>query len=173
MILLPEMNSIVRKILLVQLFMASICLVSCKNDPQFFLYPTCPEGYIDIDDIYDIDSTITSCFDMNIVLEDEYIINDDSTYQVVLKFKTNSNSCSNWSLPPIDFTQRSLLGKFAEGGGCTGEFFRKVCKSELEKTLKYIIKVREESDCMVWRYSMNWMAVPKIPGDYKIIFEVQ
>jgi len=146
----------------------------CKKDSAAddFIYPVCPEGFTDVSNIEMIDSNLIHCLGVG-KPQKEYVINDDSTYQSLLSLKLSVDFCANYSLPNIDFTQRTVLGKYRDGGGCKIEFIRKVCKNESKKIIKYVTKVKEEGGCDMLGYSMNWIVVPKIPKGYNIVFEDQ
>lgn len=145
---------------------------SCKKDRTPFVYPTCPSGYSDITNIFSIDSLLRYCLDIN-QLEDEYIIDEDSVYQKLLNLKTGTAGCNTFSLPTIDFSQNTIIAKFAGGGGCSTQYFRKVCEDKSNKIIQYIIKVHDKGNCAMLNLSMNWMVVPKIASDYTIVFDIQ
>lgn len=114
-----------------------------------------------------------TCISPSDLRDSEFIINSDEKYQALLDYKSPSSRCENFELPPIDFTQNTLLGKYAQGGGCSIDFVRKVYKDDSNKKIIYSIKVVEEGLCEMLGMSMNWILIPKVPFDYSVEFEVK
>ncbi len=71
----------------------------------------------------------------------------------------------------IDFSQYTLLGKFAREG-CNVTFERNVSKDAAQKKCFYNITVLQCGKCETNWESMNWVLVPKIPEDYTVEFVV-
>ncbi|MEM5871494.1 MAG: hypothetical protein QW051_01335 [Candidatus Aenigmatarchaeota archaeon] len=114
-----------------------------------------------------------TCIDSFELRDGEFIINSDQEYQVLLDYKSPSPGCENFHLPSIDFSQYTLLGKYAEGGGCSIVFVRKIYKDESNKEITYSIKVEGKGYCEKLGMSMNWALIPKVPSDYNVKFEVK
>lgn len=127
-------------------------------------------GYKNVDDVQEIEIT---CMDPSAQLQDEYVINDNSTYQSLLQFKWSIDDCKNYSLPEVDFKQKTLLGKYSIAGGCSVNYKRTLFVNDKEKDYLYIIKVKDRGRCKIGFQSMNWMVVPKIPEDYSVTFKVK
>ena len=108
--------------------------------------------------------------------EKQFIIDNDSSFQALLSKGKGSQSreqCKDEDFPKIDFSQNTLLGLYADGGGCSTGFERNVTKDEGNKVYQYTIKVNECGQCDKLRLDMNWVLVPKLPQDYKVEFEVK
>jgi len=73
---------------------------------------------------------------------------------------------------PIDFSQYTLLGKYAEGH-CMAFFDRNVTKNIKKKKYIYTIRVIACGGCMVYAPSMNWVLIPKIEDDFSVEFVVE
>jgi len=100
---------------------------------------------------------------------DEYVITNDSLYQNLLTLGTVV--CGNYTLPEIDFTTYTLLGKFTVSDGEVKYYRREVIKDE--SNMKYIytiyMKCKNNSKAAI---SMNWVLVPKLPDNYSVKFAV-
>ncbi len=103
----------------------------------------------------------------------EYVINSEEEYAELLNHKISAPQCTNFQLPPIDFSQHTLLGKYAFGGGCSVKFERKVYRDEANKRIIFFIKVNERGSCEMIVGRMNWVLIRKIPSDYRGIFKVE
>jgi len=105
--------------------------------------------------------------------EKEFTINNNKEYRSLITYKSSSPFCKDLVLPTIDFSQKTLLGKYASGGGCTIDFMKKLYKDDTERKALYIIDVIEKGACNKLEFSMNWILSPKIPSDYLIQFQVK
>ncbi len=103
----------------------------------------------------------------------EYIINSKQEYQKLLNYKASIPSCADFQLPPINFSQYTLLGKYAYGGGCSVSFERKIYKDEVNKRIIFSIKVIEKGPCEMLIGRMNWVLVQKIPSNYNVVFKIE
>jgi len=103
----------------------------------------------------------------------EYVINSEQEYRELLNHKISTPKCADFQLPPIDFSQYTLLGKYAYGGGCSVNLERRVYKDEANKRIIFSIRVIEKGPCDVLVGRMNWVLIPKIPSDYEVIFKVE
>ena len=120
-----------------------------------------------------------SCIN-NFVLEDRekrFVINTKDEYQSLLNYKSSNSKCKDFMLPEIDFSQKTLLGKYVSSGGCSVDFKRKVFKYEgygrtPNKKVVYSIDAVKEGDCKKLTFNMNWILVPKISSQYDIEFGV-
>jgi len=100
--------------------------------------------------------------------QDNYIINDDSTFQQLF----TSNTTPICEVPVIDFTNYTLLGLFTTGG-CETKYIREVTKIENENKYHYKVTVKSCGYCKVESYSYNWVTVPKLPNGWTVTFEVK
>lgn len=103
----------------------------------------------------------------------EFVINNDDEYQSLIQFKSKNKICTNFTLPYINFSQKTLLGKYT-AGSCGAYFERMVLLNDNKRTYDYIINVRE-SFCLsgLPQESMNFITIPKIPEDYGVAFQVK
>lgn len=110
-------------------------------------------------------------FDENLS-SDEIIINNYEQYKSLFQI-IHSKWCENLTMPSIDFSQKTLLGKYASGS-CGASFEKNVIRDDSKKEYKYRIYVKE-SFCISGppQESMNYILVPKVPDDYKVVFEVK
>lgn len=105
--------------------------------------------------------------------ENDFIINNQAEYGKLIEFLSDHNDCQDFSLPDIDFLDKTLLGKYSSGSGCEVDFARVIIKDEVDKKYSYQIEVLEEGLCEQLVSSMNWIAVPKIPQNYSVEFEIK
>ena len=117
-------------------------------------------GYDKIDNIQSIS---INCPTMS---DNEYVINSESEYHSIL----DTNNCQPTY---IDFYQYTLIGKYANGGGCSVKFKRNFYVNQEDNTYLYEIKVKEKGWCKKFGESMNWIIVPKIQSGYTVIFNIK
>ena len=103
----------------------------------------------------------------------EYIINSEQEYRGLLNHKASVPECANFQLPPINFSQYTLLGKYAYGSGCSVNFEKRVYRDEANKKIIFFIKVNEEGPCEMLVEKMDWVLVQKIPPEYSVVFKVE
>jgi hypothetical protein len=103
----------------------------------------------------------------------EFIVRTEKEYQDLTRFKSIHFSCHDFTLPPLDFSKKSLLAKYTSGGGCKVEFIRKVYRDEVNKKIIYAIKILQHGSCKKKVASMNWIQIPPIPNDYQVEFHVE
>jgi len=72
----------------------------------------------------------------------------------------------------IDFSEYTVLGKYASGG-CHVVFDRNVTKNIEKKQYIYTITVIECGDCYSMWSSMNWVLIPKIEDNFSVEFLVK
>jgi len=98
----------------------------------------------------------------------EHIIRTDS--QNVFNLKVSFDNGDNYDT--VDFSQYTLLGKYARGN-CKAIFERNATKNEMQKKIFYKVKVYQCGSCEINWESMNWVLVPKIPADYNVSFTIE
>lgn len=101
-----------------------------------------------------------------------FIINSNDEYQLLLVYQASRQECKNIELPAIDFSEHTLLGRYAQGGGCSVDFAKKIYKDSLNKKITYSIQVSKEGLCKKLVESMNWVLIPKVPSGYGIEFRI-
>ncbi len=128
----------------------------------------CGEHLITIEEINDILIDDCALFSQN-----EYIINDVTTYNGLLAEMQNTPECGEVALPNIDFGEKTLLGKLtATNNVCNLSYKREVLANTDEKEYIYKITISAQGNCADNYASMNWITVPKMPSDYTIVYEV-
>ncbi|MBN1156055.1 hypothetical protein JXA85_00420 [Candidatus Woesearchaeota archaeon] len=103
----------------------------------------------------------------------EFVIDSQEEYEALLEYKATSSKCDDFELPPIDFSQKTLLGKYTSGTGCEIGFSGLVYKDDNENKVYYVIDVAEEGNCQALGISMNWALIPKVHEGYEVVFEVK
>lgn len=107
-------------------------------------------------------------------MEDNYVIKDSVAYaSFQAEVKSSSISCDNAEFPEIDFSESTLLGLWADGGGCSINYYRSVGKLVDSKEYLYTVTVQECGFCEMYGFSYNWVLVPKLPADYSVRFQVK
>ncbi|MBU4501161.1 MAG: hypothetical protein KKA79_01100 [Nanoarchaeota archaeon] len=106
--------------------------------------------------------------------KEEVVIHSQEEYQNMLDEYEAFYTCE-WGkeAPKIDFSQKTLLGKYAQGVGCSIDFKRNVHRDDTNKKIIYSIDVLQEGRCDMLGESMNWVLIPKIPSDYEAEFKVK
>jgi hypothetical protein len=107
-------------------------------------------------------------------LDDELVIDSQESY---LNFQKKSipartQACTNVDFPPIDFSQRTLIAKYASGSCAGMGFKREVLKDNIKKEIIYSVKAIERNIACSGPglESMNLITIPKVPKDYKVVF---
>ncbi|MBN1646145.1 hypothetical protein JW868_03860 [Candidatus Woesearchaeota archaeon] len=119
----------------------------------------------------EVESLNAGCFIDPALQEKEFIVTSDAEYADFKNFVlANNQLCTEVQFPIIDFNTRMLLGKYAEGGGCTVYFDREVYIEDSK--LIYDIKTQEIGACKKLGTSMNFITVPKLPAGYDVYIEV-
>lgn len=107
-------------------------------------------------------------------LDEDLLIDTDSAYQDFQKTSGNARNkvCSRVDFPQVDFSQKTLLGKWASGSCAARGFEKTVIKDDAKKEIVYSVKVLERNMACSGPglESMNLVAIPKIPKNYKVIF---
>ncbi len=81
--------------------------------------------------------------------------------------------CVDYVLPPIDFSQRTLLGNGWGGVGCKQKVEKQVLRDNEKKEYIFTINAATCGMCEMVLGSYEWVSVPKIPSDYTIKFNVE
>jgi hypothetical protein len=113
----------------------------------------------------------------SIALPLEVIINNEDDYRKLFDPKIRKQSCSDAdfkAITNVDFAKKTVLGLWTSGS-CDDSFRRRVLRDDLNKSIIYTVTTvagRVSGACMRQvPESLNLIAVPKIPADYKVIFE--
>lgn len=82
------------------------------------------------------------------------------------------NLNSGCNQPEIDFSQYTLLGKYAWTED-KGSYFRTVEKDTINLTYDYTITVKTCGECNCLSQNMNWVLVPKLPEGWTVDFKLK
>jgi hypothetical protein len=143
-----------------------LILTSCGND-----------DYIDITD----QCTFINIFSPSCFVEpsgednNEYIFKDSSNYLSFIdtnRLNSSSINCDTASALTIDFENYVLLGKYAEGGGCSVNFKKRIYRDIINQEIIYKIDVKASGWCDMLVYSNNWVLIPKSLFYEDVIFSV-
>jgi hypothetical protein len=142
--------------LLLFVVFAGLVLLGCKKDEE-----TC-ESIIENTGII-VESVDFSCDTP--YRNGSFIIDSQNELDSIINLNSGCNQ------PTIDFSDYTLLGKYAYGS-CVTSYYRNV---EVDTTnLKYDFSISTEScgDCDCLCENMNWVLVPKLPEGYAVEFTV-
>lgn len=120
---------------------------------------------------------LSDCF--NGIFQKDYseiIITDSESYKNFedsIRVQAGGLNCNTASLPYIDFSKFTLLGKFTQGGGCSVNYDRAVFDDTENKKIIYKISVEYSGPCDMWIFNWNWVCIPKLPEDYEVEFHVK
>ena len=105
---------------------------------------------------------------------EEVIINSQEAYVNFLNFRAPHPDCADYSLPPIDFTNSTLLGYKTTSSGCNEPEYKRMVECDSEsKTCIFQVSVKPNGRCEKGWASMNWMVVNKITDEFNISFEMK
>ena len=122
--------------------------------------------------LLDLQEIQIGCMDFK-YFSDELIINSEEDYVNFLDYRAPHPDCSDYQLPGIDFSKKTLLGYKTVAGGCQEpEYTRTVSCNNKTKTCIYSISIKQNGLCKKGWPSMNWIIVSKITNDFKVAFNV-
>lgn len=123
----------------------------------------------------------------------EMIIDSQEEYEELLKYRRKTDQvcssvesdfyqqtcerdrqCMNQSLPVVDFTNFTVLGKYSVGSCGAYDYSRSIWRDDEEKIIVYSVYSKERMFLACsgpGTQSMNFVVIPKIPSDYKIDFK--
>ncbi len=104
------------------------------------------------------------------ISEKNFVIRTDSAYKSIVKI--DSANCSK-PLENIDFSKFTLLGQYADAGGCSVGFLRTVTRNDAEKKYTYEVYANGCGQCDMLGLSNNMVLVEKIPEDYTVEFSIK
>lgn len=109
----------------------------------------------------------------------ELIINNAKEYKVLSKLKSSDDKCSKTYLPKIDFSQKTLLGKFTITFNLSVNYLRELIRDDSRKEIIYSIKILGSDPPVVScrggcrsLANLNLIVIPKVPPEYKVIFKL-
>src|SRR3989344_2638716 len=109
------------------------------------------------------------------LLPKELVMNSDNEYQKLLSLRQTWRKCIQNPLPTVDFSQATVLGRYAIGSCASYGFSRRYERDDNNKTATYTVASKDQmiSCSGPGKHSMNLIQVDKIPSDYKIIFPTE
>ncbi|MFC1730494.1 hypothetical protein ACFL6I_09170 [candidate division KSB1 bacterium] len=157
-----------KKITLLSLVIALMILTACSQ--QFNIVAHEEIKFYDSEDVRGCGRYM----DSSVLSVGTVVINSQEDYQALLDQYQVLHKCEWGKEPPaIDFSQKTLLGQFTTGGGCSIEYNRIVKRFDEEKKIVYTVEVKEKGFCDMAGISMNWITIPKIPAGYGVEFKIK
>ena len=133
-----------------------------------FLLANCQKSEIFVNGLEEID--LGSCIEFS---DYHYVIDSEENYlNLLTDLRTDSADCKTYLLPPIDFSEKTLIGFFTKGVGCTIFYTREVLLAPEREAYIYKVVVNQQGSCRDPFPEMNWITVPKLPENYEVIFDV-
>lgn len=81
--------------------------------------------------------------------------------------------CDNGNLPAIDFNAEALIGYKISQIACNVGFKKTITVDAVNKEYIYTVTLDKCTGCNTEITSHNWVVGPKIPPDYKVIFQTK
>lgn len=106
---------------------------------------------------------------------EEMVIRDEAAYERFaeeIRIDLQNADCDTASLPPIDFSQHSLIGVYTRGGGCKADYERTVSLNHDDRQVTYQVSVTYSGLCYMLISHFNWALIPALPSNYSVHFEV-
>ena len=105
-------------------------------------------------------------------LEGEHVIRNNAEYQVLLEERSPHPNCVTYQLPPIDFTEHTLIGYISSIAGCD---FPTVTHqiNKLNENYEVNIQITRHGMCERNNPIQLWCLVPRIPAHAKVNFEIE
>ncbi len=150
-----------------------LLFAGCREEtPTAIINPKIQDS---VEIIIDTASIVLDYFCIEILKLDtnNYIINNDNEYFQILKFKFPWSKCDTYSLPEIDFSKYTLLGKktYASSWAEYPKFKATLFKNIKQKKIIYHIDctfIKDTISEFVGQLDMHWLKVPKIQSDYTV-----
>ncbi len=150
-----------KKINLVQVLFLCTTLV-CAQEPQVFTGETIPCETPES----------MRCKILGSKLEGEHVIRNNAEYQVLIEERSPHPNCVTYQLPPIDFTEHTLIGYISSVGGCD---FPTVTHQINKLNENYEVKIHLTQNGLCERNNSFdiWCLVPRIPTHAQVNFEIE
>ena len=145
-----------------------LLLAACSKDEK-------PFNLTD-ETIFREDITSTCFSDFTEIADEDIVIRTEAEYlnlQEILRQEYIGINCDTASLPIIDFSKYTLLGKLTQGGGCSANYDREVIRDNENKEIRYSIAVEYVGACYMFIQNWNWACVPKFPNDYSVVIHTE
>jgi hypothetical protein len=107
----------------------------------------------------------------------ELVINSEADYRKLFDPQIMRQSCASLDLSKVivsvDFSRKTVLGLWSSGSCAATGFEKKVVRDDIRKWMIYSVSViGDNRRCNgPGRESLNLIAVPKIPVEYKVFFD--
>ena len=107
-------------------------------------------------------------------LEGEHVIRNNAEYQVLIEERSPHPNCVTYQLPPIDFTEHTLIGYISSIGGCG---FPTVTHQINKLNENYVVDITiiTKQGCLreIIGPIQFWCLVPRIPAHAQVNFEIE
>ena len=128
-----------------------------------FFSSACREDRIKIEGVEKIDIPVCDRHPLR-----EYRIEDQSSFNILLKGFIDNGICESFEIPELDFDEVSVLGFETVSANCDNDYSVSVDAIPEESSYEYRVNVRINDKCVVEERQMHWVSLPKIPADYMI-----
>jgi len=105
-------------------------------------------------------------------LEGEHVIRNNAEYQVLIEERSPHPNCVTYQLPPIDFSEHTLIGYISSIAGCD---FPTVTHqiNKLNENYEVNIQITRHGMCERNNPIQLWCLVPRIPAHAQVNFEIE
>lgn len=104
--------------------------------------------------------------------QQDFVVSDTASYNALLAQRLNTSECNSYQLPPIDFSQKTLLGKQTTLQGCSGSYTYNILANPEKRVYHYQIKAVAAGNCHDEIKNMNWITIPRLPDNYTVQFDI-
>ena len=136
-------------------YLLFLVILGCSKCP---VIPSSTETFEDI--------ALGICVSTNLPSK-EYVINNEIDYKKL----QSSGNCTN-QFPSIDFSKKTLLGKFTSGK-CKMTISKSLVIDKVNKSYTYYLSVCEKGFCKSLAVNMNWILINKLETGYTLKFVVE
>ncbi len=102
-------------------------------------------------------------------IDSNLIITTDADFKAFVDYRMSGCTSKN-AIPTIEFNKHSLIGFMQRTPGCNVAFHRKLTIDHAAKTYTYSIAKEVCTGCNTQIANPNYVLVPAIPTDYKVVF---
>lgn len=165
-------NNLQKKMLRFFLSWSILLFIGCSLSGCYVDSAICPDCESDPGIIISFEAGPSGdCESLQYRQTDNFVIQDDSSYQAILSTTANSyNGCDSLSLKAVDFDQHSVMSMAVSGSGCSRTFCVTVEDDPTTRQYNFISRVVECGGCEPLEVVRFWVVVPKIPDDYSVSF---
>lgn len=165
-------NNLQKKMLRFFLSWATLLLIGSSFSGCYVDSAICPNCESDPGIIVSFEAgPIGDCETLQYRQTDNFVIQDDSSYQAILSTGSNYfNDCDSLTLKAVDFDQHSVMSMAVSGSGCSRSYCVTVEDDPTIRQYNFISRVVECGGCEPLEVVRFWVVVPKIPDDYSVSF---